>query len=88
MPVPAAPANLPLLLAPSTVKGTVSLITPRQVWVDTRVAVGTPVASKVMARSPAGVLNVSDSPFVPELPSAVLAVVATGPVNTRGISGF
>lgn len=83
LPVPGAPANLPVLLAPSTVKGNVSVITARQVWVDKRVPVGTPVASKMMARSPAEVLNVNDSPFVATLLSTVLDVVATGPVNTR-----
>ncbi len=40
LPVPVAPANLPVLLAPSTEKGTVSLTTTRQVLADMSLPVG------------------------------------------------
>src|SRR5208282_5798239 len=58
LPLPVAPANLPVLLAPSTVSGTVVVSTTRQVVVDLRAPVLVPALSRVTTRLPAAVVNV------------------------------
>ena len=61
--MPVASANLPVLLAGSTVTGTVVVTAYRQVLADFRPAVLVPALSRVTARLPAGVPNVYDAPF-------------------------
>src|SRR5260370_10137686 len=55
MPVPVAPANLPVLLALSTVKGTAVVSAYRQVLADFRPPVVVPALARVTARSPTAV---------------------------------
>lgn len=88
LPLPAAPANLPVLWAPLTVNGTVVVNTARQVLVDLMLLLLVPALSKVTVRLPAAVVNVCDWPFLGWPPSVVVPVVLTGPVNVRWNRGL
>jgi hypothetical protein len=75
VPVPVAPANLPVLVAPSTVKGAVVAVAYRQVLADFRPPVLVPALSRVTTRLPTAVLTVYDVPFSGEVLSEIVAVV-------------